>query len=270
MEIVNHRLKEVRYVESPNHGGSLNPDSIIIHFTAGSSLESAINTFKDPLRKVSAHLIVGRNGEVVQMVPFNVIGWHAGKSAYQGRTGFNKFAIGIEIVNAGMLTKRDNLYYAWFGTAYPASEVVFARHRNETLPKYWHRFTDVQIETVRELCRVILRTYNISLILGHEEISPDRKVDPGPAFPLDTMRAQLAGQPAPPGVPAPEPGVVPATGFVTASFLNIREFPSGSAELAARPLPRGTQVKVISQQGDWYRVSTEVEGWVAKRFIMGE
>ena len=76
MNIVNHRLENVDYIESPNQGGPFAPgalDSIIVHYTAGADSASAIQTLCDVDRQVSAHLVVDRNGTVTQLLPFNVI-----------------------------------------------------------------------------------------------------------------------------------------------------------------------------------------------------
>ena len=71
---------------------------------------------------------------------------------------------------------------------YKEDEVIKAVHRNQTVARYWHAYTDKQIAVVEEICRVLVEAYPIKDILGHEEISPNRKIDPGPAFPLDKLR----------------------------------------------------------------------------------
>ena len=124
MEIdLNHRFKGVNYIESPNQGGPFAPglpDTIVIHYTAGANAESAIHTLCDRERKVSAHLVVGRDGAVTQLLPFNIVGWHAGRSLWRERTSLNQYSIGIEIDNAGQLSERDGRYESWFGQTYPA------------------------------------------------------------------------------------------------------------------------------------------------------
>ena len=200
MNIANHRLEGegIDYRESPNQGGSYAPgalDTIIIHYTAGANAESAIRTLSDTERKVSAHLVVGRDGSVTQMLPFDTVGWHAGVSTWGDREGFNKYSIGIEIDNAGQLEEKDGQYISWFGQAYPPEEVVRGVHRNQTEPTCWHRFPPEQVRVVEELCRLLIDEYDIRHILGHEEIAPDRKIDPGPAFPLDDFRARLLAPP---------------------------------------------------------------------------
>ena len=204
MNIANHRLAEAAFIASPNQGGPFAPglpDTIVIHYTAGASAESAIQTLCDRERRVSAHLVVGRDGWVTQLLPFDIVGWHAGRSRWSGRSGLNHYSIGIEIDNAGQLRERDGSYQSWFGRTYPAAEVMRATHRNHGHPgahpdirelhSYWHRYPQVQLQAVEDTCAELIAAYGIRHILGHEEIAPDRKVDPGPAFPLDEMRARL-------------------------------------------------------------------------------
>ena len=201
MKITNHRLsaEDAIHVESPNRGeafaaGEL--DSVILHYTAGASVEEAVEILCDRERQVSAHLVVGRGGELTQLLPFDVIAWHAGESCWGERRSLNRYSIGIEIVNAGQLEPRDGGFANWKGDTYPREEVVEAVHRHQTEPSHWHRFTAAQVAAVEDVCRLLVRDYGIVHILGHDEVAPQRKVDPGPAYPLDLMRARLL--PAPP------------------------------------------------------------------------
>ena len=68
------------------------PDTVVVHYTAAGSISSAVRTLTDPQVKASAHLVIGREGEIMQLVPFNKIAWHAGKSEYQGRKGLRRSA----------------------------------------------------------------------------------------------------------------------------------------------------------------------------------
>ena len=201
MRIRDHELtgEGVGHTESPNHGGHFGPgdlDTIVIHYTAGANARAAIDTLCDPERKVSAHLVVARDGAVTQLVPFDTVAWHAGKSQWLGRSGLNSYSIGIEVDNPGRLQERDGDFVSWFGQVYPDEDVVRAVHRNESAASCWHRFTPVQLQVVEDLCALLMREYGIEHVVGHEEIAPERKDDPGPAFPLDELRDRLAGGPA--------------------------------------------------------------------------
>jgi N-acetylmuramoyl-L-alanine amidase len=268
MEIKDNLLKNggISFIPSTNIGTEFQspPDTIILHYTAGGSPESAIQTFKNPSSKASAHLIIGRDGKITQMVPFNIIAWHAGESQYGGRTGINKYSIGIEIDNAGLLEKRGDKYFSWFGREYPENEVVYAVHRNEFSPRYWHLYTEIQIEQVENICNLLMNSYPIKSILGHEEISPGRKTDPGPAFPLDKIRMRLLGTGRDVDGPENIPGLEMT---VMADGLNIRALPDINSEKIAKPLSRNQKVKIVEKKNGWAKVTTTITGWVAEMYL---
>ena len=181
----------VSYHGTPNRGyffcPSL-PDTIVIHYTAGASLASSVKALCDPRKRVSAHLVIGRDGSVVQLVRFNRIAWHAGKSAWGQRVGLNDFSIGIELDNAGRLTKRGDEYITWWRGAIEKKDVLKAQHQFDTGPGYWHRYTKPQLRALQQICKLLANEYGIKEIVGHDEISPARKQDPGPAFPMKEAR----------------------------------------------------------------------------------
>jgi N-acetylmuramoyl-L-alanine amidase len=236
-------------------------EAIIIHYTAARSAESAAS-FLATTPKASAHIVIGRDGTVYQLVPLNTIAWHAGISSYRGKKNWNNFSIGIELDNAGPLTKTGNEFTSWFGGKYPGNEVMQGVHRNENAPRYWHTFTQIQIETCEEVCKAIIKKYKIDQVLGHEEISIGRKTDPGPAFPLDRFREQLLSNNA-----GSDKVLKPTPAEVTAGELNIRAAASAQAKMIASPLTTGTKVTIIEETLDWYKVRTEIEGWVNKAYV---
>ncbi len=284
MNIVNHRLQgdTIKWQETPNRGGKLvdgAPDSIVIHYTAGSSAESAVQTLTNPDVKASAHLVVGRQGEIYQLAPFDTVAWHAGRSRWQGRSGYNKYAVGIEIDNAGRLERNGNGgFVSWFNKLYDPEDVIEATHRNESRPTFWHRYTEPQIEAVFELCRLLNQSYPIREILGHEEIAPTRKIDPGPAFPLDRLRDTLLAEgrdvddgddalTTPVLSPRSAPGLSPSAVMVTANKLNVRSGPGLSHGVVTSPLTGGTVVEVVQQAADWIEIKHSVTGWVSANHI---
>ena len=269
MEIKDHKLAGIDFIPSPNTSGPFKaglPDTVIIHYTAGSSAESSIRTLKDPNSKASAHLVIDKDGTITQLVPFNIIAWHAGKSSLGNRVGYNNYSIGIEIDNAGSLTRSGEVYRSWFGKTYNADEVIQAVHRNETTPRYWHAYTEEQIKAVEAVCNLLVLAYDIKHILGHEEISPGRKSDPGPAFPLDKMRDRLLyGDRS-----VNESAVLPEKGRVLVDKLNIRNSPNPAGDKIALPLAKGVPVKILEESNGWYKVSTEIQGWVSSKYIANE
>lgn len=272
LTIQHHRLQAHPFRESPNHGEPFAkglPDAIIIHFTGGASAESSVSWLCNQQAKASAHVVVARDGSITQLVPFNTVAWHAGVSSYGERSGYNKFSIGIEIDNPGRLKKTEgSLYQASFGRTYTPDQVIKAIHRNEHAESYWLAYSEAQIQAVFDLCAALCATYGIREILGHEEIAPGRKDDPGPAFPLDRLRQKLLfkGRDLD-GIE--DAHSLPLRATVTASSLNFRVEPDVNAARVAAPLLQGTVVEVLEQSSKgWMRISCNGKtGWAKAEFL---
>ena len=91
-------------------------------------------------------------------------------------TGLNRWAIGIELINLGPLTKKNGKFYSVYNQLVDSSQVT-----QDSKGGYWQAYTDAQIKTVKEITPVLIEKYKCLDVLGHEEISPGRKIDPGPA-----------------------------------------------------------------------------------------
>lgn len=245
------------------------PDTIVIHYTAGRSAASSAEWLWRSDVKASAHVVIGKEGEIYQIVPFTNIAWHAGESAYGGRRSFNNFSIGIELDNPGYLTRAGSQYIAPFGARYEANQVIEATHDNESSPRFWHTYSQAQIEACEDLCWALMKAYpSINQILGHEEISPGRKQDPGPAFPLQTFRARILQHDR--ASDADE--IIPLVneGRVVVDKLNIRQGAGTVYEKIAKPLPLNQKVAILGERDGWYRVKVEVEGWVNKAYVSSQ
>ena len=129
-------------------------DSVIIHYTAKGSVEEAMRVFEDPASQLSAHFTICRLGKIFQHVATVNCAWHAGESRFGCRQTFNNFSIGIELYNPG--------------------------HNRGYIP-----YTEEQINALLDLMRFLYSKHPINprLVLGHSDISPDRKKDPGELFP---------------------------------------------------------------------------------------
>lgn len=169
----------VHLVSAKNTRHLEGPDMIVLHYTAGTSAESSALFLTRPDVSASAHLVIGRDGEVFQLVPFNIEAWHAGKSWYAGRSGLNRYSIGIELDNLGKLRFSGNLFIAECGRVVTPDEVYTDCSGDS--PTYWHRYTARQIRVLREICTLLEETYPIRDVVGHSVITP-RKIDPGPAL----------------------------------------------------------------------------------------
>lgn len=177
---------DLKKIESPNQGEKFegqSPCFIVLHYTATVNAEAAVEILIDKAKEVSAHLLIGREGEVIQLVPFDKIAWHAGVSSWKGIASLNKYSIGIELVNAGKLEKDCERYLTWDGNEISLIEVVEYRDELDEV-SYWHNYPDKQILRLKEIVALLKANYPIKDILMHSEIAPERKIDPGPVFPI--------------------------------------------------------------------------------------
>lgn len=175
-----HLLAGVRYVPSPNaddRPGNAAPSLIIIHnislppnefggpyieqlFTNRLDLQAHPCFASIVKRRVSAHALIRRDGGVVQFVPFNRRAWHAGVSKYRGRSDCNDFAVGIEMEGTDEIPYEDAQYS------------VLA----------------VLIDTLR----IAYPSLSKHRVVGHADVAPGRKTDPGPAFDWQRLMGELA------------------------------------------------------------------------------
>ncbi len=191
-----HWLDVAKRVPLP--GGSEMPTRrfLVIHFTAGASARSSIDFWKTPEAKgASAQIVIDRDGTIYQCRPFNRTAGHAGASSWRDPktrrqfAGLNACSIGIELANGG-----DS-----YPTKFSTLEPVTARHKNGGPITRWERYTPEQIAAVTELSRVLVARYHLDDVVGHEDIAPNRKNDPGPAFPMQQLREACGFQ----GLPKP-------------------------------------------------------------------
>lgn len=159
---------------------------LVIHFTAGASAQSSIDYWKNLANGVCAHIVIDRDGTIYQCRPFNRTAGHAGPSKWRDpKTGtlysgsLNKCSIGIELANGG-----DT-----FPTKFSALKPTWARHKNGGRECNWETYPEAQIAALLDLSKLLVDTYHLDDILGHDDCAPDRKNDPGPAFPMLRLRA---------------------------------------------------------------------------------
>ena len=271
MQIKNHLLfsnngTQVSFKPTPNKGGKYKPEYLVMHYTAAITAQSSINWFQNPDAKASAHLLIGRDGAITQFAPFNIVTWHAGKSAWKGLNGLNQFAIGIELVNGGRLMKSGNTWTCPVDQRkVPNTEVVIAVHKNEVNQSAWQQYTQPQLQAAIEIAALLVNTYNLKDVLGHEDISPLRKSDPGPAFPMGSFRSKTMGR---------ESNSMDE--YVTADLLNIRSGPGTAFNTLTQPMPKGTKVLALKTEGTWSFVEVletvhgvmDLEGWVSTKFLI--
>ena len=137
---------------------------IIFHYTGMKNDNLAIKKLINPKSKVSCHYYINKNGNIIQMVPELYTAWHAGKSKWKKVKSLNKYSIGVEISNPGH-------YYGY------------------------KKFNHKQISSLIKLSKYLLKKYKIKKnnILGHSDIAPLRKKDPGEKFPWQHLSKNKVG-----------------------------------------------------------------------------
>ena len=198
--IANHKLVsqgvDILDEGTTKMGGALDPRFLVIHYTAGASFDGDLQSLaRDKETQASVHLLIGRDGKVAQIVPFNRAAWHAGRSQWGEISGLNNHSIGIELSNGGVLTKLANgKFTTWFGKEIPDGEVMEAAHERGGPVRGWHTYPQKQLDRLIEVAHALHAKYNFLDILGHDDISWPRKSDPGPAFPMNSVRSRILGR----------------------------------------------------------------------------
>jgi len=138
---------------------------VIIHYTGMQSEIESLKRLKSHTSKVSCHYLINRKGRIIQLVQDKDIAWHAGKSKWKKFVNLNNYSIGIELVNKGHQ----------FG---------------------YQNFTKEQIKNLIILCKKIKKKYKIKTenFLGHSDIAPLRKIDPGEKFPWRKLSGYKLGK----------------------------------------------------------------------------
>jgi N-acetylmuramoyl-L-alanine amidase len=152
---------------SPNHAprpAGIDVDLLVLHYTE-LPLQESLEVLRDPQRplKVSAHYVLAEDGTVYRLVPEERMAWHAGRSYWRGREALNGSSIGIEIVNL---------------------------HGDR------HDYPQKQVEALIKLCHDIIARHPAIVprnVVGHSDIAPQRKVDPGLRFPWQALAAAGIG-----------------------------------------------------------------------------
>lgn len=271
MKILRHRLiddqgQAVPYVESPNRSGKLRShEYLIMHYTAGSGFDGSVAWLTNRRAKASAHLVIGRDGRIAQLVPFDRKAWHAGRSRWNDLVGLNSYSIGIELDNAGVLHRQGDDWLSWAGRKIPDAEVMQAAHKLDGESRGWHAYSPEQLEVALEVAAALVEKYRLKDVLGHDDIAPERKRDPGPAFPMGSFRAQLLGR-----------GEDDEPVFTTTANLNIRSGPGSEfGKLDGSPLPQGTRLSVLENFAQWRFVDVidsvgdevDLQGWVHGAYL---
>ncbi|MEO0031167.1 MAG: hypothetical protein RIS94_925 [Pseudomonadota bacterium] len=158
-----------REAPSPNWNERKLPVSmVVLHYTGMQTADEALERMCDPAAEVSAHYMIDEDGTVTRLVPEDKRAWHAGRSSWRGITDVNSASVGIEMVNPG---------HEWG----------------------YRPFTDAQMEALVPLLADIVRRHNVprANVVGHSDIAPARKTDPGELFDWDMLAKLRLALPKP-------------------------------------------------------------------------
>lgn len=285
MHVKNHRVEGLPFKAARHVGGIISPSIVILHDTAGRLTKGNSAAYlRYNEAKVSVHFILERDGTIEQQVETNRRAGHAGQSSYHGRADCNAFSIGIEIVNPGRMTQvaaSPLTARAWWKQTFVDGDpgerggcdlvsMTTAEHGSGV----WMDYTPEQIASLAALLEALFRDIpTLKDITTHWYVSPGRKADTNPLFPLDAIRAKILGRDDPAEIEA-EAQSHPATdGMVfigPKSGLNMRRWPSINPNIIAA-IPHGEIVPVLRtgtfDGREWHRVLySGHEGWVVAAY----
>lgn len=181
-----HQVKNGMGYKGTYSGGY--PKGAIVHYTAGrfkGGVNKAIDTMNGGKKNGYTFLVISYDGEVVQGFPIDKWGWHAGQSSHKSFSGSaSDKLIGIEICNAGLLTKRGDKFFSWYGEEIPSDQVRQVKGTTDNQRAgYYHKYSKEQEDALVNLLLWLKANnpsgFNFDLVLGHDEVSPGRKQDPG-------------------------------------------------------------------------------------------
>lgn len=233
-------MPDVIDAPSPNFDArSAPPDMVVLHYTGMQTGEAALARLRDPEAKVSAHWMIEEDGRLFRLVPEERRAWHAGVSFWKGETDINARSIGIELVNPG--------------------------------EEWGYRdFPPAQVDALCALLDAIRDRWEIadSRILGHSDVAPARKVDPGERFPWAELAARGHGLWV---EPAPSPGEPLSLGETGVGVFALQ---AGLTRLGYDNAPSGaydaqTQTNVAAFQRHWRpaRVDGVADGETRARLV---
>lgn len=243
----------VTNIGTKKKGGKMTPRFLVLHYTAGDNYEGDVRTLSTSDRPASCHLVLAADGRLTQIGDFKDVLWHAGKSAWKGFVGLNSHSIGIEVTCPGPVDG-DQARYAGLEDGKPY-HFTMAAHRNGGPVRKWAVFTEKQIEVLLELGGFLIAHYGLKEAVGHDQIAPTRKIDPGPSCPQSVFEILNGNKDEDDDVELPEitarervkvKGVAPDT-------LTLRISPNGDKR---GDLPENQIVEKLAVKGNWTQVRT--------------
>lgn len=264
---------------TPNKSGKIKSvEYIVNHYTAGGyPKDSSVQSMLDPNAKRAAHLFVDYDGTVYQLASLDDKVWHAGESSWNGRAYLNGYSIGIEFANPGVLSLKNGLYITYYGKEIPRELVHEGPVPNSSAMGFWCEYTKEQIEAGKQVHTALLDYFtSIIGVVGHSDIAPGRKQDPGPLFPISEYqcllneRKTIATAPILRDADDLNNEVIETKLKVTVN-LNLRKDPSSGSELLTT-IPSGSVITGRLVDDGWYAVTfvlktgTAYHGYVSAKY----
>lgn len=200
------RLTPNRYDHNYKPGKIKPVEMIIYHYTVSSTASGTARWLSNPHAGVSADFVVGRDGEVFQLAALQDRTWHAGgKTSEWNGKNVNGRSKGIEIVNWGPLFKDGDIFRTRGRSSveiepkdvFQSSKIPELDFDGERVGYvYWHKYTPVQMAAVRWLTACLTFEFPAAELLGHCDVDPTRKMDPGPAFPWEDVYEVVDADPS--------------------------------------------------------------------------
>ena len=264
-----------------NHNKKITPRYLVMHATTGTQMSSTINWFRSPHSGVSTHLLIGRDGRVIQFLPFNAMAHHCGDSTWEdqrhknGRPvrNLNTITIGIELDNAQKLTKSFDGKFRRKKTVVDSDRVRDKKYWKLSGITHWEDFTEVQLEVALDIAKQLVEAYDLKDIIGHDHINLKARVDPGPCFPMQEWQQEIFNRPMP-----------EIRFFVTNDQAEIYEDVDGSVPdlqhaLTLAELGKGIKLRIKETRGQWKLVKVKSAkagklmnklGWMRAKDIKSE
>ncbi|MDP2086311.1 MAG: N-acetylmuramoyl-L-alanine amidase, partial [Gemmobacter sp.] len=199
MKLLNHRIDTAKWLPAHFTGAVIVPEIVILHDTAGrlEAGNSAAYLASKNTGSASAQFVIELDGKVTQLVATNRQANHAGESTWNGRRWCNGFSIGIELVNPGRMTRvSETMAMTWWGQLLAVN--LFGIREVETKAHgrgLWMPYPEAQLAALIQLLEVLFGGIkSLSDITTHWYVSPGRKTDTNPLFPLDEVRARILGR----------------------------------------------------------------------------
>lgn len=262
----------VEYYNTTKKSGVIDPKFLVIHYTAGASYEADVKTLSTSTTQASCQLVLSKDGKWANIGKLNDALWHAGKSEWKGYSMLNRYSIGIEVCCEGIVdyvrTEADGskVYRTWFGKELnnKTTPIVDGAHPNGGPVKGWVLFTQKQVEELIEVSQLLIKHYKLQEAVGHDQIAPGRKSDPGLSMPSNVYSI-LNGR-------TDDEQVNVSTKILTVTGagnlgLNLRAWPATTSQILT-VMPNSTQVKYIRSNGDWQFVEVDgLQGWAHKDYL---